>query len=207
MAHWLIKSEPSSWSWQQQIAAGAAGTPWNGVRNHQAKLHLMAMKIGDEAFFYHSNEGKEIVGIVEVTKPFYPDPTDASGKFGMVDVKAVKPFVAPVSLEAIKHEGKACQNGARQQFPAVRAAGERSGMANHRQNGWGLTAAVGQSWSSHGRIRFAERHATFFFDLRPAGLRRRSSFIRRRDLLKERSGQRRITLELQRTRKSERCGI
>jgi predicted RNA-binding protein with PUA-like domain len=106
MAHWLIKSEPSSWSWAQQMAAGAAGTSWNGVRNHQAKQHLMAMKVGDEAFFYHSNEGKEIVGIVAVTKPFYPDPTDASGKFGMVDVKAVKPFVTPVSLEAIKREPK-----------------------------------------------------------------------------------------------------
>jgi predicted RNA-binding protein with PUA-like domain len=106
MAHWLIKSEPSSWSWSQQVAAGTAGTSWNGVRNHQAKQHLMAMKVGDEAFFYHSNEGKEIVGIVAVTKPFHPDPTDASGKFGMVDVKAVKPFVTPVPLEAIKREPK-----------------------------------------------------------------------------------------------------
>jgi predicted RNA-binding protein with PUA-like domain len=106
MAHWLLKSEPSSWSWQQQVEAGAAGTSWNGVRNHQAKLNLMAMKVGDEAFFYHSNEGKEIVGIVAVTKPYYPDPTDASGKFGMVDVKAVKPLARPVSLEAIKGDDK-----------------------------------------------------------------------------------------------------
>lgn len=106
MAHWLIKSEPSNWSWQQQVAAGAAGTPWNGVRNHQAKQHLMAMKVGDEAFFYHSNEGKEIVGIVTIAKTFYPDPTDASGKFGMVDVKAVRPLPRPVSLEAIKCEPK-----------------------------------------------------------------------------------------------------
>jgi predicted RNA-binding protein with PUA-like domain len=106
MAHWLIKSEPASWSWQQQVAAGAAGTPWNGVRNHQAKLHLMAMQVGDAAFFYHSNEGKEIVGIVRITKPFYPDPTDASSKFGMVDVAAVKPLATPVTLEAIKREPK-----------------------------------------------------------------------------------------------------
>ncbi len=106
MAHWLLKSEPSSWSWQQQVATGAEGTSWSGVRNHQAKLNLMAMKIGDEAFFYHSNEGKEIVGIVAVTKLFYPDPTDPSGKFGMVDVKAVKPLVAPVTLDTIKHEPK-----------------------------------------------------------------------------------------------------
>ncbi|HWG03772.1 MAG TPA: EVE domain-containing protein [Beijerinckiaceae bacterium] len=106
MAHWLLKSEPSSWSWQQQVAAGAEGTSWNGVRNHQAKLNLMAMKIGDEAFFYHSNEGKEIVGIVAITKLYYPDPSDSSGKFGMVDVKAVKPLVSPVSLETIKHQPK-----------------------------------------------------------------------------------------------------
>jgi predicted RNA-binding protein with PUA-like domain len=102
MAHWLVKSEPSSWSWDQQVAAGAKGTPWNGVRNHTAKLHLMAMKLGDQVFFYHSNDGKEIVGIVEVIKQFYPDPTDASGKFGMVDFKAVKPLKKPVTLEEAK---------------------------------------------------------------------------------------------------------
>jgi predicted RNA-binding protein with PUA-like domain len=104
MAHWLLKSEPSSWSWQQQIEAGAKGTSWNGVRNHSAKLHLMAMKVGEHAFFYHSNEGKEIVGIVTIIKPYYPDPTDASGKFGMVDVRADKPLKHPVTLDAIKAE-------------------------------------------------------------------------------------------------------
>jgi predicted RNA-binding protein with PUA-like domain len=102
MAHWLIKSEPSAWSWQQQVEAGEKGTFWSGVRNHTAKQYLMAMKIGEQAFFYHSNEGKEIVGIVEVIKTFYPDPSDPSGKFGMVDVRAVKPLEKPVSLEAIK---------------------------------------------------------------------------------------------------------
>ena len=106
MAHWLVKSEPSTWSWQQQVEAGAKGTFWNGVRNHSAKLHLMAMKKGEQAFFYHYNEGKEIVGIVEVIKEFYPDPSDASGKFGMVDFKAVKPFKTPVSLDTIKTESK-----------------------------------------------------------------------------------------------------
>jgi predicted RNA-binding protein with PUA-like domain len=104
MAHWLIKTEPSSWSWDQQIAAGSKGTSWNGVRNHSAKLNLMAMQIGEQAFFYHSNEGKAVVGIVEIIKPYYPDPTDATGRFGMVDVKAVKPLSTPVSLEAIKAE-------------------------------------------------------------------------------------------------------
>ena len=104
MAHWLLKTEPSSWSWDQQVDAGVKGTSWNGVRNHSAKLHLMAMRIGDHAFFYHSGEGKEIVGIVEVTKAYYPDPTDKSGAFGMVDVKAVKPLKAPVTLQEIKAE-------------------------------------------------------------------------------------------------------
>ena len=102
MAHWLVKSEPSSWSFEQQIAAGKKGTSWNGVRNHAAKLNLMAMKLGEEAFFYHSNEGKDIVGIVEVAKLYYPDPTDETGKFGMVDFRAVRALPKPVSLEAIK---------------------------------------------------------------------------------------------------------
>ena len=102
MAHWLVKSEPSVWSFEQQIAAGAKGTFWNGVRNHLAKQHLMAMKKGEHAFFYHSNQGKEIVGIVEVIKTFYPDPTDESGKFGMVDFKAVKALQRPVTLAEVK---------------------------------------------------------------------------------------------------------
>lgn len=103
MAHWLIKSEPTKWSFAHQIEAGAAGTFWNGVRNHVAKQHLMAMKVGDEVFFYHSNEGKAVVGIVAVIKPYYPDPSDATGKFGMVDVKAVRE-IPPVTLERIKAE-------------------------------------------------------------------------------------------------------
>jgi predicted RNA-binding protein with PUA-like domain len=106
MSHWLFKSEPGTWSWQQQAEAGAKGTPWNGVRNHSAKLHLMAMKKGERGFFYHSGADKAVVGIVEVIKEYYPDDTDESGRFGMVDLKAVKPFRKPVSLEAIKAEPK-----------------------------------------------------------------------------------------------------
>ena len=102
MAHWLYKSEPSAWSWDDQVAAGAKGTPWTGVRNHSAKLNLMAMKTGDRGFFYHSNEGKAVVGIVEVVKEYYPDHTDPSGKFGMVDLKAVEPLKKPVTLEEVK---------------------------------------------------------------------------------------------------------
>ena len=104
MAHWLFKSEPSVWSFDMQVAAAAKGTSWNGVRNHAAKLNMMAMKLGDHGFFYHSNEGKEIVGIVEVIKLYYPDPTDETGKFGMVDIKAVRALRQPVTLEAVKAE-------------------------------------------------------------------------------------------------------
>ena len=104
MAHWLLKSEPSTWSWDQQVAAGAKGTFWNGVRNHLAKKHLMAMQKGERGFFYHSNEERAIVGIVEIIREFYPDHTDETGKFGMVDVKAVKALKRPVSLAEIKNE-------------------------------------------------------------------------------------------------------
>jgi predicted RNA-binding protein with PUA-like domain len=104
MAHWLYKSEPLAWSWEQQVAQGPKGTSWNGVRNHGAKLNLMAMKKGDQGFFYHSNEGKAVVGIVEVIREYHPDPTDETGRFGMVDLKAVKAFPKPVTLEAIKKQ-------------------------------------------------------------------------------------------------------
>ena len=104
MAHWLLKSEPSSWSWDQQVAAGAKGTFWNGVRNHLSKQQLMAMKKSDRGFFYHSNEDKAVVGIIEIIKTYYPDPTDESGKFGMVDVKAVNALKKPVTLAQIKAE-------------------------------------------------------------------------------------------------------
>ncbi len=106
MAYWLLKSEPSSWSWDQQVAAGAKGTFWSGVRNHAAKNNLMAMKKGDRAFFYHSGEDRAIVGIVEVIKEYYPDHTDATDKFGMVDVKAVEALPKPVTLDEIKKEPK-----------------------------------------------------------------------------------------------------
>jgi predicted RNA-binding protein with PUA-like domain len=102
MAHWLMKSEPSSWSWQQQVEAGEKGTFWNGVRNHLAKKHLKDMKVGDQAFFYHSGEEKAVVGIVEIIRSYYPDPSDKTGVFGMVDVKAVKALPKPVTLAEIK---------------------------------------------------------------------------------------------------------
>ena len=104
MAYWLMKSEPSAWSWDQQVAKGAKGEAWTGVRNHTAKLNMMKMKKGDLAFFYHSNDGKEIVGIVDIIREHYPDPSDKTGKFVCVDIKADKPLKKPVTLVAIKAE-------------------------------------------------------------------------------------------------------
>jgi len=100
MAHWLLKSEPSSYSWDQLVADG--GTRWDGVRNAQALNNLRAMKLGDRAFFYHSGEGREIVGVVELIKTFYPDLADKSGKLGMVDVKPVMPVAVRVGLPAMR---------------------------------------------------------------------------------------------------------
>lgn len=104
MAYWLVKSEPSTYSWDQMVKDGT--TFWSGVRNHQAAANMKAMKKGDKAFFYHSNDGKEIVGIVEVEKEYYPDHTDKDGKFGMVDFKAGKKLKSPVTLTQIKAHAK-----------------------------------------------------------------------------------------------------
>jgi predicted RNA-binding protein with PUA-like domain len=100
MNYWLVKSEPDAFSWDQQVANGVE--PWTGVRNHAAKLNLKAMKKGDRAFFYHSNEGKEIVGVVQVVREAYPDPTAEKGDWVAVDMKAVRPMPKPVTLMAIK---------------------------------------------------------------------------------------------------------
>lgn len=104
MAYWLMKSEPSAYSWDQLVKDGR--TSWSGVRNYQAAINLKAMKPGDRAFFYHSNEGRAIVGIMEIVKPAYPDPTDKGGYFVMVDVKPVMPVKHPVTLAAVKAEPK-----------------------------------------------------------------------------------------------------
>ena len=102
MKTWLFKSEPSTWSWQDQLDAGEKGTGWDGVRNYQASNNMKAMAVGDLGFFYHSVNEKRIVGIVEVIALYHPDHTDASGRFGMVDVKAVKTVNTPVTLAEIK---------------------------------------------------------------------------------------------------------
>jgi predicted RNA-binding protein with PUA-like domain len=109
MAYWLLKSEPFKYSWD--AFNRDKRTHWDGVRNFQASNNLKAMKKGDEVFFYHSNEGLEIVGIAEVMKEYYPDPSDKTGRFGMVDIKPLKPLPKPVTLQAIKANPKLAQFG------------------------------------------------------------------------------------------------
>jgi predicted RNA-binding protein with PUA-like domain len=107
MNYWLIKSEPGTWSWDMQVEKGAKGDVWTGVRNHTAKQNLVKMKKGDRLFFYHSGEDKAVVGIAEVIRESYPDPTAKLGEpWVVVDVKAVTPFKTPVTLAAIRAEPK-----------------------------------------------------------------------------------------------------
>lgn len=107
MQYWLVKSEPDAWSWEQQVKKGAKGEAWTGVRNFQARSNLKKMKKGDRAFFYHSNIGKEVVGVLEVIREAYPDPTAKPGEpWVVVDVKALFPLPRPVTLEAVKKEPK-----------------------------------------------------------------------------------------------------
>lgn len=102
--YWLVKTEPHAFSWDRQVAHGVE--PWTGVRNHAAKNHLKAMRRGDRAFFYHSGETREIVGIVEVVREAYPDPTAHEGDWACVDVKTVGPMPRPVTLAEIKADPK-----------------------------------------------------------------------------------------------------
>lgn len=102
MRYWLFKSEPDVWSWDMQVAKGTAGEEWNGVRNYQARNNMRAMELGDLGFFYHSNIGKEVVGIVEVCALAHPDSTTDDPRWDCVDIRAVKPLLRPVSLETAK---------------------------------------------------------------------------------------------------------
>jgi len=104
MAYWLFKSEPDTWSWSQQKSKGAIGEEWAGVRNYQARNNMRAMKPGEQGFFYHSNEGREIVGIVEVCKLVHPDSTIDDPRWECVDIRAVRDVPEPVSLDVIKLE-------------------------------------------------------------------------------------------------------
>lgn len=104
MAKWLFKSEPNKWSWDQQVAKGAIGEEWDGVRNYLARNNMRAMQIGDQGFFYHSNIGKEIVGIVEVCREAHPDSTTDDPRWDCVDIRAVRPLKTPVTLAQVKND-------------------------------------------------------------------------------------------------------
>ncbi len=106
MAYWLLKSEPGTWSWDDQLKKGDDGEGWDGVRNYQASNNMKKMEIGDLAFFYHSVNEKSIVGIVSIIEKYQDDPTDKTGRFGMVVVKAIKSFTKSVSLSEIKSNQK-----------------------------------------------------------------------------------------------------
>ncbi|MCF3933948.1 EVE domain-containing protein [Acuticoccus sp. M5D2P5] len=102
MAYWLFKSEPNTWSWDDQVAAGAGGTEWDGVRNYMARNQMREMKRGDRGFFYHSVNAKEIVGIVKVIETVHPDSTDGTGTWECVDIAAIEPLKRPVTLAEVK---------------------------------------------------------------------------------------------------------
>ncbi|WP_264211752.1 EVE domain-containing protein [Leisingera thetidis] len=104
MRYWLFKSEPSTWSWDDQVSKGSAGEEWDGVRNYQARNFMREMKIGDRGFFYHSQKEKAVVGIVEVCAEAHPDSTTVDDRWECVDIKAVRPFSKPVSLDQIKSD-------------------------------------------------------------------------------------------------------
>ncbi len=104
MAYWLFKTEPGTFSWDDQVRAGQKGEEWNGVRNALAQKHMRTMKLGDLGFFYHSVDEKQIVGVVKVVSEIHPDSTDSTGRWNCVDVAAVRPFPEPVTLARIKDE-------------------------------------------------------------------------------------------------------
>ena len=106
MAYWLMKTEPEEFSWDDQVKRGQKGEPWTGVRNFAARKHLKAMKEGERAFFYHTGDEKQVVGIIEIIKEAYPDKTDEKGVFVCVDTRAVEPFAKPVTLATIKADAK-----------------------------------------------------------------------------------------------------
>lgn len=135
MNFWLFKSEPDTWSWDDQVAKGAVGEEWHGVRNYQARNNMRAMAVGDRGFFYHSNQGKEIVGVVEVSAPSAPDSTTDDPRWDCVHIRALYPFVRPVTLEDCKVqpglEGMVLVNNTRLSVQPVSA------------EEWGIVCAMG----------------------------------------------------------------
>src|SRR2546429_5253958 len=128
MAYWLLKTEPETFSWDDQVKRGAKGEPWTGVRNFIARGNLKAMKKGEHALFYHTGKEKQVVGIVEVIRESYRDPTDEKGVFVAVDVKAAKPFPKPVTLAAGKDRAGRQREVVAQTSPLCRAPAARRGL-------------------------------------------------------------------------------
>ena len=160
MNYWLIKSEPDAWSWDQQAAKGAKGDAWTGVRNHTAKLNLMKMKKGDRAFFYHSGESKAVVGIVEIIRESYPDPSAAAGDpWVAVDVKALTPLGAPVTLCRDQVRAEAQGHDADQAVTPVGAAGRGIGMVHDLSDGRGHGVGAARPHRRTGRGAAAKRVA------------------------------------------------
>ena len=135
MAYWLFKSEPSTWSWDEQVAKGDAGEEWDGVRNYQARNYMRQMKVGDRGFFYHSQKDKEIVGTVEVVAEAHPDSTADDARWECVDVKAIMPLKTPVSLERVKQEPRLAE--------MVLVKNSRLSVQPVRDAEWELICAMG----------------------------------------------------------------
>jgi predicted RNA-binding protein with PUA-like domain len=135
MAYWLFKSEPETWSWDDQVAKGAAGQEWDGVRNFQARNNMVAMKKGDLGFFYHSGAAREIVGVVEVIAEAHPDSTADDARWTCVDLRAVAPFAKPVTLEAIKADERLAE--------MVLAKNSRLSVQPVRDDEWTVICAEG----------------------------------------------------------------
>ena len=136
MAYWLFKSEPSTWSWDDQVAKGDNGEEWDGVRNYQARNFMREMKIGDQGFFYHSQKDKEIVGVVEVISEAHPDSTTDDDRWECVDIKAVKAMPVPVSLESIKAEPRLSE--------MVLVKNTRLSVQPVKEDEWGLICDMGR---------------------------------------------------------------
>ena len=136
MAYWLFKSEPSTWSWDDQVAKGDNGEEWDGVRNYQARNFMREMKIGDRGFFYHSQKDKEIVGVVEVISEAHPDSTTDDDRWECVDIKAVKAMPVPVSLESIKAEPRLSE--------MVLVKNTRLSVQPVKEDEWGLICDMGR---------------------------------------------------------------
>ena len=137
MAYWLFKSEPSVWSWDDQVAKGNAGEEWDGVRNYQARNFMRAMEVGDLGFFYHSQKEKSVVGIVEVITTAHPDSTTTDERWECVDIKAVRPFEQPVTLDDIKGDERLAE--------MVLVKNSRLSVQPVTADEWQIICALGQT--------------------------------------------------------------